>query len=195
MLLWLYTHVPRACSNVSSVSVVYVANVSSLCFKSRSVLHMLQCALVASGTAACRSRLVLLWGRRHGPMVHVQVRDGHDSPGAAAGAPPWFTCGREDVVLDAGMARYAGGERGRDAMRAGVVGCKHGAPSRQALPPERDLAWVEGSCVRRARVWKLRSGRLGASRPINIKPHGKANYSFYRSHEEHNSITHYHRTT
>jgi len=62
-------------------------------------------------------------------VVHVRARAGRGKLGAAARAPPWFTCGRGGAVLDAS----AQCERAQEAMRAGV----------------------EGSCVRRTRVWEL----------------------------------------
>ena len=79
--------------------------------------------------------------RRRGSRAGV---DGHGKPGAAAKAPPWFMCGRGGAVLDAS----AQCERSREAMRAGV----------------------EGSCVRRTRVWELHPNgchvpNVGASRP------------------------------
>jgi hypothetical protein len=33
----------------------------------------------------------------------VRARDGHGSPSATAGVPPWFTCGRGGAVPDAGV--------------------------------------------------------------------------------------------
>ena len=74
-------------------------------------------------------------------------------------------------------------------MRVGIR-CRRGAPSGRTLPPERDLAWGEGSSVRRAQAWEPRLdgccvpnvasgvgvgaasrrtprfGRPGASRPV-----------------------------
>jgi hypothetical protein len=80
-----------------------VANVSSLCFKSRwGVAHVTICV---SGwrTAACRSRLLLLRGHRRG---------------SRAGAGARFQT----------LARDAGGRGVRDTMRASV-GCRRGASS------------------------------------------------------------------
>jgi hypothetical protein len=80
-----------------------VANVSSLCFKSRwGVAHVIICV---SGwrTAACRSRLLLLRGHRRG---------------SRAGAGARFQT----------LARDAGGRGVRDTMRASV-GCRRGASS------------------------------------------------------------------
>ena len=116
------------------------------------VLHMLRCALVAGGQ---RPTAAVWCCCRGAAMVHVRGR----YRGSRADAGARFQT----------LACDAGGHGARDAMRAGIE-CKHRALSGRMLPSERDLAWGEGSCVRRTRVWELhpdgcRVPNVGTSRP------------------------------
>jgi hypothetical protein len=67
-------------------------------------------------------------------VIHVWARDGHGKSGAAAGAPPWFTCERWGMVP---VARDAGGRETRYAMRAGVGAVQTG----MELRPDRRCLW------------------------------------------------------
>jgi hypothetical protein len=54
------------------------------------VLHVLQCALVASGQRPAAAAWCCYQGAA---VVHMRAQDGRGRHGAAAGAPSWFTCG------------------------------------------------------------------------------------------------------
>jgi hypothetical protein len=113
MLLWLYTHV----SNVSSDLVCLLQMFHLYVSKADVVLHMLQYALMAGGQQPAAAACCCCGGTG---VVHVRVRDGGGRPGAAAGAPPWFTCGRKGAVPDAGAGcGWAWGAR-YDACRRRV---------------------------------------------------------------------------
>ena len=132
---------------------LYVANVLSLCFKSRLGVAHVAMRADRRQTMARHSRLVLLPRRRCG------LRAGRSCASAGWARQAWCCCRGHHRGSRANtgawyqtLARDA--DSTRDAMRAGV-GCRRRALSGRTLPSERDLARGEGSCIRQVRVWKL----------------------------------------
>jgi hypothetical protein len=153
MLLWLYTHISRACFKCFICS-TYVGNISSVSLKSRSgVAHV---AIDAGGwwTAVCRSRLVLLMGchpsSRAGALGRQMPPLCASVDGAADLGPTWFSL----------RVRDGRGSRRKRAMRVGAGCRKRCGQARDTIRAR--LGAGRRNCVRtRAAV-----GRLGANPSI-----------------------------